>query len=344
MLIILFGSTAEMGKKSRQFFIEKGFEYIQKYHYIPSDFALPARFGSRLEVSKEKIMSCDFKYEYNGMLVGFNKDQIIDAVRGRKKCLMTTSSHTIDFIRQIKAAYGDYVTVIGTYIDDRTLKSIFEAFSNPRASGEELQRRLETGIKIKEAILAERNLFDYIVMYGGEDSPFNYEALKIQYEYMVGRAERKEKELNDKMYVEMPYSGGENYTFVSYSHSDREIVFSVLHKLQMAGFRIWYDEGINGGENWRKIIATKIQDDKCRDFLLFATENSVKSRDVRAEINLAIKMDKKITTIRIDNAAFEPDLEMYLETYHYLNYLRDPVFEEKLVRSLDSTTRIDREG
>ena len=340
MLFILFGSTAEMGKRSRQYFIDNGIEYIQKYHYIPSDFTLPARFGSRNEASKETVEKCDFTYEYNGMLVGVNKDQIIDAVRGRKKCLITASSHTIEFVRQIKAAYGEYVTVIGTYIDDRTLKQMFEALSDPEITNEELEKRLETGVKIKETILAHRELFDYIVMYGGEDSTFNFGALKTQYDYMVGRAEIKEKELNDKMYVELPYTGGENYAFVSYSHADSNIVFPVLHKLQLAGFRIWYDEGINGGENWRKIIASKIEDEKCRDFLLFASANSVKSKDVKAEINYALSQDKKIIIVRLDEAAFESDLEMYLSSYHYLYYRSDSVFEDKLIKSLDSTTRI----
>ena len=340
MLFILFGSTAEMGKRSRQYFIDHGIEYIQKYHYIPSDFTLPARFGSRQEASKEAVESCDFTYEYNGMTVGINEDQILGAVRGEKKCLITTSTHTIEFIEQIKAAYGEYVTVIGTYIDDRTLKRMFESISDPEITNEELEKRLETGVKIKESILAHRELFDYIVMYGGEDSPFNFEALKIQYSYMISRAEKKEKELNDKMYVELPYTGGENYAFVSYSHSDRDVVKSVLRKLQLAGFRIWYDKGINGGQNWRKIIASKIEDEKCQDVLLFATANSVKSRDVKAEINYALSQDKKIITIRIDEATFEPDLEMYLEGYHYLYYRSDSDFEENLIKSLDSTTRI----
>lgn len=127
MLIILFGSTVKMGRYSRRYFIDNGYELIQKYNYIPDDFALPARFGKRREATKAAVLECDFIYENNGMLVGFNKEQIIDAVRGRRNCLITTSSNTIDFIRQIKAAYGDYVTVIGTYIDDRSLKSMFEA-------------------------------------------------------------------------------------------------------------------------------------------------------------------------------------------------------------------------
>lgn len=338
MLVILFGSTVEMGKWSRQYFIDNDFELIPKYNYIPDDFALPARFGKRSETTKEAVLKCDFIYENNGMLVGFNKEQIIDAVRGRKKCLITTSSNTIDFIRQIKAAYGEYVTVIGTYIDDRTLRDMFEAL--PGVTNEELRRRIETGVQIKKSILADRKLFDYIVMYGGEESPFNYESLKVQFDFMMACAEHREKELNDKMYVEMPYSGGENYIFVSYSHSDIGRVFPVLHKLQLAGYRIWYDEGINGVENGRKILASKMQDNKCKDFLLFASESSIQSRHVRAEINLALDLDKKITTVRLDDSKFGSDLEMYLSTYQYLSAGDDKTFDDKIIKAMDDTTRI----
>lgn len=338
MLVILFGSTVEMGRWSRRYFTELGFELIQKYYYVPENFALSSRFGKRVETSEEEIMRCDFVYENNGMLIGFNKEQIIDAVRGRKKCLISTSSNTIDFIRQIKAAYGEYVTVIGTYIDDRTLKSLFEEL--PGITEAELEKRREIGVQIKNSILEDRKLFDYIVMYGGEDSPFNCRALKVQYDYMLERAERREKELNDKMYVEMPYAGVDDYIFVSYSHSDIEKVFPVLHKLQLAGFRIWYDEGINGGENWRKILASKIQDKKCRDFLLFKSENSVQSRHVRAEINLALDLDKKITSVLLDDAKFGLDLEMYLSTYQYVSSEDENQLIEKLIKSMNDTTRV----
>lgn len=338
MLVILYGTTVEMGKKSRQYFLDRGFEYIQKYHYVPDDFALQTRFGKRRESTKEEALNCDFVYENNGMFVGFREKQIIDAVRGRKKCLLTASSQTLDFIRQIKAAYGDYVTVIGTYIDDRTLKKMFEAL--PGMTPEEQKRRIEMGVQIKKSIVTDRKLFDFIVMYGGEDSPFNYEALNVQYDYILERAERREKELNNKMYVEIPYTGGENYIFVSYSHADAEKVFSILHTLQFAGYRIWYDEGVQGGENWRKIIASKIQDTKCKDFLLFSSEHSTESRHVKAEINLALNLDKKITTVRLDGATFDMDLEMYLTNGHYLVVRENRTFDEEIVRAMDDTTRI----
>ena len=53
MLFILFGSTMEMGKQSREFFVNHGFELIPKYNYVPDDFALKERFGEKAEEFKQ---------------------------------------------------------------------------------------------------------------------------------------------------------------------------------------------------------------------------------------------------------------------------------------------------
>lgn len=112
--------------------------------------------------------------------------------------------------------------------------------------------------------------------------------------------------------------------------------------MQFAGYRVWYDEGIQGGENWRKIIASKIQDTKCKDFLVFSSEHSIESRHVKAEINLALNLDKKITTVRLDSAMFDMDLEMYLTNNHYLVVSENRTFDEEIVRAMDDTTRVSR--
>lgn len=100
------------------------------------------------------------------------------------------------------------------------------------------------------------------------------------------------------------------------------------------------EAGLFSGENWRKIIASKIKENKCKEFLLFAFANSTQSRHVRAELNLALDLDKKITTIRLDGAKFGSDLEMYLSTYQYLQASDDRVFDEKIIKALSDTTRI----
>lgn len=65
------------------------------------------------------------------------------------------------------------------------------------------------------------------------------------------------------------------------------------------------------------------------------------SRHVRTEINLALDLDKKITTVRLDDAKFGPDLEMYLSTYQYLSVADDRTFEEKTIKAMDDTTKIN---
>ncbi|MBR4320565.1 MAG: toll/interleukin-1 receptor domain-containing protein [Oscillospiraceae bacterium] len=332
MLFMLFGTTAEMGLKSRQFFTESGFKLIQKYNYVPAYFPLRARYGERNTVSKSEVLECDFVYENNGMLIGFNKEQIIDAARGNSRCLLTISSETIDFIKHLKAAYGDYITVIGTYIDEATITQMFSQLSN--VTDDELEIRISTSHSIKQQILDNYVLFDDIVIYGGEDSLFNYQAMCMQYSSIISKAEAKEKQLNDKNYVEMPYSGFEDYVFASYSHADKDKVFPILAKLQRAGCRIWYDEGIKGGENWRKILASKIESEKCVNFLLFNSKNSTSSIHVCAEINAALNCEKKIITIRQDESKFTLDLEMYLQTLQTLN-ASDTSFDRKLIEAID---------
>lgn len=43
------------------------------------------------------------------------------------------------------------------------------------------------------------------------------------------------------------YSGNEPYIFVSYAHKDSQIVVPILEQMQSAGFRFWYDKGIEAG-------------------------------------------------------------------------------------------------
>lgn len=55
MLVILYGTTVEMGKKSRQYFLDRGFEYVRKYHYVPDDFVLYSRVEKRQKSSEGKM-------------------------------------------------------------------------------------------------------------------------------------------------------------------------------------------------------------------------------------------------------------------------------------------------
>ena len=55
-----------------------------------------------------------------------------------------------------------------------------------------------------------------------------------------------------------PYSGVEKYTFISYSHLDKDIVFPILEKLEGWSIRFWFDKGIEFGEDWASKISKLI--------------------------------------------------------------------------------------
>lgn len=347
MLFILFGGTLETGFRSRCIFRELGFEIINKYNYVSGDSAVSREnyrnpsgkykdwFDDKVYVDREELAACDFRYGLNGVLVGFNQQQIMDAIHGVKDCLITLAASGIDFIAQIKKAYGDYVTVINLFIDDICYERLVS--SQPGITGEERQARLDAGTTMKQIYMKYYNLFDSVVLYTGEDSFYDYKSLAVQYTQVVEKRKRVEEILNSQKYVELPYTGSEPYVFVSYSHSDRDSVYPELAMLQRNGFRIWYDEGIEGGENWRVILRNKIKNSAV--VLLFSSADAACSRSVGREITTAQNFEIPIITVRLDGSSMDPDDETVISQYQMLR-VDSPDFEEKVVRALPETTRL----
>jgi tetratricopeptide (TPR) repeat protein len=93
------------------------------------------------------------------------------------------------------------------------------------------------------------------------------------------------------------YAGSEPFIFVSYAHKDAALVFPELKILHELGFCIWYDEGIDPGNEWRKAIAEALT--RASMFLVFISPSAVASRNVNNEINLALDYDKGFLAVYI---------------------------------------------
>lgn len=104
---------------------------------------------------------------------------------------------------------------------------------------------------MQDIYIKNKEYFDEVIIYCGEDSNFDYSSLCIQYEKVIEKRRKIEKILNDQKYIELPYNGLNPYIFVSYSHRDKDRVFPILSLLQRNSVRTWYDDGIQGGNNWR---------------------------------------------------------------------------------------------
>ena len=94
------------------------------------------------------------------------------------------------------------------------------------------------------------------------------------------------------------YKGEGPYIFVSYSHKDSERVFPMIKRFNDDGFNIWYDEGIEPGNEWPLEIERALKG--CAVFLVFITASSVRSRNVRNEINYAFANNLPVLAIHLE--------------------------------------------
>src|SRR5262245_47915503 len=91
------------------------------------------------------------------------------------------------------------------------------------------------------------------------------------------------------------YRGDQPYLFASYAHADADAVTPELVRLDSAGFRIWYDEGITPTEEWIREIADAIAASSL--VLVFLSPSAIASSWVRKEISFALKKGKKVLPI-----------------------------------------------
>lgn len=104
------------------------------------------------------------------------------------------------------------------------------------------------------------------------------------------------------------YTGDEPFAFVSYAHSDAEHVYPEILRLYSMGYRIWFDEGIDPGNEWPEEIANAIA--KAAQFIVFITANAVDSRNVRNEINFALSLKKPFLAIHLSKTELPPGMAL----------------------------------
>ena len=104
------------------------------------------------------------------------------------------------------------------------------------------------------------------------------------------------------------YSGEEPFIFISYAHKDGAKVFEIITELHKKGYRIWYDEGIDPGNEWPEEIAKALA--ACDMFVVFMSENAAASVNVRNEINFALNREKPFLTVYLEKAQLPLGLEL----------------------------------
>lgn len=124
------------------------------------------------------------------------------------------------------------------------------------------------------------------------------------------------------------YTGDGKYIFVSYSHSDKDIVLPFIEELQKQ-FNVWYDEGLSYGKEYDDEIMSKI--DNCSLFIFLLTQNSIKSSYCLNEIRFATdRKNKPFINVILNEFAISDSFDFKYGRYQYCATYKFKTVEEAI--------------
>ena len=128
------------------------------------------------------------------------------------------------------------------------------------------------------------------------------------------------------------YEGSEKYIFVSYAHKDSDVVIPMIDAMMAAGFRVWYDQGIQAGTEWPEYIETHM--DMCEVVLVCMSPATVNSVNCRNEINYASMLQKEMLVVYLEPTELAKGMNLQLNSKQSLFKYRhqtDETFLRELV-------------
>lgn len=132
----------------------------------------------------------------------------------------------------------------------------------------------------------------------------------------------------------VPYEGNEPYIFFSYCHKDAKRVYPILEQMSLDGFRVWYDDGINAGDDWPQNIAEHLY--KSSVCMVMLSEQSEKSHNCKNEVNFAIEHKKKLLVVKLEEFEMSLGMKLQLDNLRYLkksDYPSDRVLLDELYKT-----------
>ncbi len=103
--------------------------------------------------------------------------------------------------------------------------------------------------------------------------------------------------------------------FISYSHEDKKFVKNLAENLAKNGNKVWWDfDALKGGQDWQNEIEKGIN--KCKNFLIVLTSDSMESEWVANEIAFAQQKGKRIIPLRLK----ECDIPIALIRKQYVDF------------------------
>lgn len=120
-----------------------------------------------------------------------------------------------------------------------------------------------------------------------------------------------------------PSASSSAEVFISYSSRDRDRVLEIAGHLKDAGVSCWLDQKkILGGANYGPEIVTGIKN--CKVLMLICSDSSLRSKNVKQEIQLAWKYDRPYLPLLLEGISFPEQLQYWLEGWQWIEVMDKP--------------------
>ena len=120
-----------------------------------------------------------------------------------------------------------------------------------------------------------------------------------------------------KCYVQ-PYEGDKPYLFLSYCHKNASKIYSIIERLTIDGYRVWYDDGLHPGDDWPEVIAQHLFDSAACIFAV--SQEYTQSHNCKNELTYAVNNNKPKVSLILENFKMPRGFSLQISGSNYINY------------------------
>ena len=112
------------------------------------------------------------------------------------------------------------------------------------------------------------------------------------------------------------YRGDEPFVFVSYAHADAELAYPIISGLQERGMRIWFDDGLDAGDDWEDVIPDHVE--QCTAMLCLVSTRFTDSKNCKNEIRYASELNKGLLILHLETGELPRHIRFHYSAIHVL--------------------------
>jgi hypothetical protein len=102
--------------------------------------------------------------------------------------------------------------------------------------------------------------------------------------------------------------------FISYVHEDYQLIRTISSSINVSNELVWVDRNfIEPGDIWREKIQKALKRSYC--LIFFASSLSVKSREVKLEVDFALRLRKRVIPVLLEKC----ELPYEVSNLHYIS-------------------------